>query len=159
MLRLLVSTAAILPIGVISWMSSTKASVEPVAVEETYAELVTDPQLDALSDCEAASLPIFFDEEDVTVHSAEFIQSGLEAAEDCGPLDVTLVPVVPEAEELQDLAESDARIQELAEQVTTSASFTHADIDMDVAEDPREEEVATLYINGRAAIVRIDPAE
>lgn len=159
MLRLLFSTAAILPIGVISWMASSSDEIEPVVMEESYSELVTDPKIESLESCETTTLPIFFEDADVTDHSADFIRNGLEAAEGCGEIDVTVVPVLPDYADKGDEAESDLRVTELLEQVATSAEFADVDIALKIAQEPREEEVSTLYINGRAAILRIEPDE
>ncbi|MGB3456848.1 MAG: hypothetical protein WBG08_06945 [Litorimonas sp.] len=159
MLRLLFCTAAILPIAVIPWMTSEADTAVPAVQEASYAELVTDPSIDALSDCETGELPIFFRDDLVTTHSAEFIVEGLEAAEGCGSVDVTIVPLLPEEAAASDHAESEARAEELALYVEAAADQGNVDVDLGVAQEPVEEEISTLYMNGRAAILRIDPQD
>ncbi|WP_298915978.1 hypothetical protein [uncultured Algimonas sp.] len=157
MLRLLFCTAAILPIGIIPWVSTKADTVEMEAPEASYAELVKAPNIDALSNCETGELPVFFHDSLVTTHSAEFILDGLEAAEDCGDVDVTIIPVLPEGANAADMSQSVQRTAELSEYVEAAADAGTFDVALDIAKAPTEEEISTLYINGRAAILRIDP--
>ncbi len=165
MLRLLFCTAAILPIAIIPWMTSRADTAEAVSqdavyVEETsYAELVTDPNIDALSHCDEGELPVFFREGLVTTHSAEFIAEGLEAAEGCGEVEVTIVPLLPEEAGPDEIAQMQHRTAELDDYVEAAADVLDTPVDIDVANEPVEEEITTLYINGRAAILKVDPQE
>lgn len=159
MLRLLFCTVAILPIGIVPWMTSKADTLDVELADATYAELVADPSLAALSDCETGELPIFFHDQYVTTHSAEFIIDAVEAADDCGEVEVTIIPVLPEYADADIERESVARTAQLAEYVDATARVTQADIRIDISEAPFKDDISTLYINGRAAILRIDPEE
>ena len=151
MLRLLFCSAALLPIAVIPWFTSEATTIEATAADVTYAELVREPNIEALSDCDTGELPIFFHDNYVTTHSAEFIQQGLSAADGCGELDVVIVPVLPEFAESDDFAESVERTAELREMVLNNG------LDVTVASEPIQDDASALYVNGRAAILRIEP--
>ncbi len=157
MLRLLFCTAAIVPIAIIPWMTS-EADTLPVQVEDaTYAELVTDPNLDALSACEMGELPVFFHDALVTTHSAEFIADGLRSAEGCGNVEVTIIPILPEYADEDDLENSVERTTELAAYIQAAAEVTDTTIAIEIVNQPVKDDISTLYINGRAAILRITP--
>ena len=151
MLRLLFCTAAIIPIAILPWATEEADAIEADVVDASYAELVRDPSIAALSQCESGELPIFFHDELVTTHSAEFIHEGLEATQDCGAVTVEIVPVLPVHAETEDLAESLQRTAELREIVRLSG------MEAVVSPEPQRPEGSSLYLNGRAAILRIEP--
>lgn len=157
MLRLLFCTAAIFPIAIIPWMTS-EADTLPVQVEDaTYAALVTDPSLNALSLCEMGELPVFFHDAFVTTHSVEFIAEGLQSTEGCGSVDVTIIPILPEYADEADFESSALRATELTAYVQAVAEITDTPIAIEIANQPVKDDISTLYINGRAAILRITP--
>lgn len=153
MLRLLFCTVAIAPIAILPWVTQEADAIEADAVDSSYAELVRDPSIDALSQCEEGRLPIFFHDELVTMHSAEFIHEGLAAVESCGDITVEIIPVLPAHAESEDIAESLHRTAELQELVRLSGAKAV------VADEPRRPEGSSLYLNGRAAILRIEPQQ
>ncbi|GLQ21162.1 hypothetical protein ACFFUB_06630 [Algimonas porphyrae] len=157
MLRLLFCTAAILPIAIIPWMTSEAETLDPVMGEASYTELVTDPNLDALNDCRVGELPVFFHDALITTHSAEAINAGMKSAEACGDVTVTVIPVLPAYADSQDLNQSDRRTTELVAYVDAAAKTVNASMDIEIVDRPVEDDISTLYINGRAAILRIDP--
>ncbi|MEM7729282.1 MAG: hypothetical protein AAF311_08405 [Pseudomonadota bacterium] len=159
MLRLLFCTVAIVPIAIIPWMTSQADTVEPIAADATYAELVTDPNIDALSECDTGELPVFFQDGLISAHSAEFIVDGLQAADGCGEVDVTIVPVLPEDADTSDVVKSMRRTAELSDYVESAADVGDFAVELETIAEPREEEISTLYMNGRAAILRIDPQD
>jgi len=157
MMKLLFCTAAVLPIGIVPWIISEPDQMDIVIQDASYSELVTDPNIEALSNCDVGELPVFFRDGLVTMHSAEFITDGLDAAEDCGPVDVTIIPILPTDAGDSDIATSVIRTAELSDYVEAVSELSDVDVDLDVADTPREDDISTLYINGRAAILRIDP--
>ena len=154
MLRLLFSTAAILPIAVIPWLTDdgdALADVPVTAATATSASLDADPALAALADCTVEELPVFFHDSYVTLHSAEYVHQGLDAAKACGAVDVTIVPVLPADAVSEETDESEARTAELVALI--DAIGLDARI-ADTAVPPSE----ALFLNGQAALLRIEPA-
>ncbi len=159
MLRLLFCSAALLPIAIIPWVSSDAGTINAVATSgsydnPSYAEAVRAPAIDALEDCEASDLPVFFHDGYVTSHSAEYIQRGLQTAAECGGYDMTIVPVLPSEADSDERAQSVARTSELRELVRLS---DETNADLSVAKTMESDDVPTLYINGRSAFLRIEP--
>lgn len=151
MLRLLLCTAAFVPVAILPWFSNEAEAIDDTSIAPNYVSTITDPQLSALRNCETGELPIFFHDDLITTHSAEFIDSGLAAVENCGAVEVTIIPVLPEQSDGGDIAQSVVRMAELSEVIRVSGQQSH------ISNDIIEDEVTTLYINGRAAILRIDP--
>lgn len=157
MLRLLFSTVAIVPIAIIPWMTSEAETLPFEASGETYQEQILDPNLQALSDCREGELPIFFHDTLVTMHTAEYIEKAIKITQACDEAEVTIIPVLPEYADASDIGQSVLRTAELAEFIDVAANMTNLDVEIDIASDPVEEDNSTLYVNGRAAILRIQP--
>lgn len=152
MLRLLFCTASIVPIAFIPWMT-TKAKPVP-AVETSYYDTA---DLELLSQCAADDIPVFFHDNLITSHSADDINTSLIAASDCGDMTVTVVPVLPDYADDRDLALADRRATQLLAHVDQVAEQTNTDMRLEIVNPPLREDISTLYINGRAAILRIEP--
>ena len=153
MLRLLFSTAAILPIAVIPWLTDegdALADVPVTTATATSASLDADPALAALADCTTEELPVFFHDSYVTLHSADYVHQGLDAAAACGAVDITIVPVLPANAAPDEADESRARTAELA------ALIDAIGLDARVAEASVAPSEA-LFLNGQAALLRIEP--
>ena len=153
MLRLLFCIAAILPIALIPYLNRTaEAEATPSAqpVDPGYVQDIQAPSLAALSDCEAEDLPVFFRDDDLTANSERFVRAGLDAVKDCGEVDVVIIPVLPADAQMQEARESQRRTRELAALVDGSGA------DVRVADEPRDDP-GSLYLNGRAAILKIEP--
>ena len=157
MLRLLFCSAALLPIGIVPWMTSEADVMSEIMTTQTYAERVTDPSIDALSDCDVGELPVYFMDDLITSHSAEFIAEGFTAAEGCGSFDITIIPVLPKSAGDVEKSHSAQQTAELSAYIQDAANISRVDVRIDVADFPREDDISTLYMNGRAAILRIDP--
>ena len=155
MLRLLFCTAAILPIAIVPWVmgddGTDAVAAQPGVVDATYAEQVRAPRIETLEECEAETLPVYFHDDMVTTHSVEFIAQGLDVASECGEVSATIIPVLPEFADSADKAESVERTAELRE------IMRQAGVDTTVSQQPLEPEAGALYLNGRAAILRIEP--
>lgn len=159
MLKLFFYTITIFPLGLLPLVITHSDQITHDIDDRTYVERITDPNIASLESCGVGELPIFFDNGLVTTHSAEFIHDGLEAAQACGYLDVTIIPILPEDARETELMKSVHRTAELRDYLSAVATVTEANIDMDVAKEPREDTVKTLYINGQAAILKIDPKD
>lgn len=156
MLKLFFSTVAILPIAILPWISSQAETLDVAIQEDAFKVRVSDPNIAAIEACKAGQLPIFFQEQYVTTHSAEFIQQGLEAAKACDDVTITIVPILPKDAQASDIADSVLRTVELASYIDEAVHITDQEITLHVAKTAREDEITTLYINGRAAILNVD---
>ena len=155
MLRLLFCSAALLPIAILPFFTTEADALDVDASTEavSYAEAVRAPSIASLADCEAEDLPVFFHDEYVTTHSAEFIRDGLQAAEGCGAMEIVVIPVLPDFAEAEDRAQSEERAVELREMVRDSGYA------VSISDEPVQEDGSALYLNGRAAILQIQPSE
>lgn len=153
MLRLLFLSAAILPVAIVPFLTHEADTIEDAAVEEaSYAQVVREPSLEALADCETEDVPVFFSDEDVSRHSERFIADSLDTAQTCGTdVSVVIIPVLPSGADHAARAESVERTAELQEVVRQNGLRAR------IAPAPRDAAAESLYLSGRAAILRIEP--
>ena len=157
MFKLLFYSTVLIPLVSLSWMTTKADAVPKAAVDMSYEARITEPNVKALTNCDTAEVPVFFHDDLILTHSAEFITESLQAASACGSVDLTIIPVIPDDAEGRDLELSKIRLAELNAYVGAVTETAKINVRLEQVEKPVTDEVSTLYMNGRAAIIQIDP--
>lgn len=157
MLKLLFYSAVLIPLVSLPWITTKADAVPQASVDLSYEAKITEPNVEALTNCDAADVPVFFHDDLILTHSAEFITESLQAAKACGSVDLTIIPVVPDDAEARDLELSKIRMAELNAYIGAVTERANINARLEQVEKPVTDEVSTLYMNGRAAIIQIDP--
>jgi hypothetical protein len=157
MLRLIFCIFAILPVGVIPWVS-TSANVEINKVRK----LSNVQQMDILpprqlTECEAAQLPVFFHDDLITTHSADAIAASLNSTLSCDKLQAEIIPIVPMDAKPKDYEMMYRRLSELNAYMDAASEQKNMTVIVKTSSQPVQDDVSTLYMNGRAAILRFSP--
>ena len=157
MFKLLLYSAALIPVVSLPWMTS-RADVVPEATKAySFDTHIAEPNMKSLSQCEKGTIPVFFHDGLILTHSAEFITESLQATRACDSVDVEIIPVIPGEARAGDIELSRVRMAELNAYVTSVSQTANMKTRLKVHNEPVKEDVSTLYMNGRAAIIQIDP--
>ena len=148
MLKLLLCSAMIVPCFIIPFTGAAKnqmASVYKTSFEDAYIE----PELRQLERCKAAELDVFFHENYITTHSAEYLAEAIEIAKSCGNADFSITPIIPTVSHIDEGDVLNLQTEELTlilKAHGVDAKITKADI---------QSEYNTLSANGRTATLTI----
>lgn len=114
MLKLLLSAALVAPCFIIPLTSS---SAEPESVvyntpsfETTYIE----PELERLEKCKSAELDVFFHENYITTHSAEYIAEGIKLSDACTKASYVITPIIPASSHIDEKDVLNVHTEELS---------------------------------------------
>ena len=152
MLKLLLYSAFIVPCVILPFTASTDdqiMSYKSVSFEKAYIE----PEFEQLEKCEAAELDIFFHENYVTSHSAEYITAGLELSSACSAASYIIIPVVPSNSYIDENDVLETQTQEL------SSLLNAHGINAKIADAEYQQDFNSLSANGRTAKLKITFSE
>lgn len=148
MLKLLLCSAFIAPCIILPFTGNAKSqmvSFETTSYEEAYVE----PEFEQLENCEAAELDVFFHENYITSHSAEYIAEGIELSGICGDASFIITPIIPSASHVSASEVLTTQTRELSlilKAHGVTARVANADV---------ETEFDGLSANGRTATLKI----
>ena len=148
MLKLLLCSAMIVPCFIIPFTGAAKnqmASVYKTSFEDAFIE----PELKQLERCKPAELDVFFHENYITTHSAEYLAEGIEIAKACGNANFSITPIIPTVSHINAGDVLDIQTEELSlilKAHGVNAEITKADV---------QSEYNTLSANGRTATLKI----
>ncbi len=150
MMKLLLSTAAIAPCLFISLTGfSTGIEKNIKANLPSFEEAYIEPQLEQLSNCRPAELDVYFHENYITMHSAEYIAEGVELAKDCTLPRYTITPIIPTTSHIDEETIVKTRLSEL--KTMLEAHGVSSVIGNTVTQDTYD----SLSDNGRTAKIEI----
>jgi len=149
MLKLLLCSAFMAPCFIIPFIGTSTESYITDYETTSYEEAYVEPEFEQLENCEAAELDVFFHENYITSHSAEYIAEGIELSKDCGDANYVITPIIP--------ASSDAKAADIVDIQTKELSLilkAHG-VNAKVARTDKQAEFNSLSANGRTAILKI----
>jgi|GEM_PF-2092937 len=149
MLKLLLSTAIISPCFIIP-LSKISANTSLTSYSApSFEDVYVEPQLQRLENCQSATLDVFFHDEYVTLHTAEYLAQAVRLAKSCDNADYVINPIVPASQMgvTADLLE--AQTQEL------SLILKAHGVEPRTADPQIQAEFNSLSVNGRTAILSI----
>lgn len=152
MLKLLLCTAILSPCIVIQLTGAVNAG----AVEydtTSFEAYYIDPELERLEACDTAELDVFFYDQYVTMHSAEYITEAVDLSEKCDEVEYVIQPIQPiySSDDNMGVAEvTDMQARELFLILKAHG------VDAKIAETQVQSKFDSLSENGRTAILRID---
>ncbi len=153
MLKLLLCTAIISPCFIIP-LSKISANTSLTSyTAPSFEDVFVEPELQRLENCQSAKLDVFFHDEYVTLHTAEYLAQAVKLAKSCDNADYVINPIVPELQigVTTDLLE--AQVQEL------SLILKAHGIESRIADPQIQTEFNSLSVNGRTAILSIAISE
>ena len=121
-----------------------------VEIQEDTYDAFTDSKISALSNCESESIPVYFSDEYVETHSADFLNQAVGATSNCDNATIRIVNLKFANMNQDELALADVQAKEATEFVKAHKT------DADVARSARDVELDTRGINGRAVIVEFE---
>ena len=148
MLKLLLCSAMIVPCFIIPFTGAAKnqmVSLHKTSFEEAFIE----PELKQLENCETAELDVFFHENYITTHSAEYLAEGIDIAKSCGKADFLITPIIPTSSHIDAVDVLDVQTQELS--LVLKAHGVNATVTKAIIQS----EYNTLSANGRTATLKI----
>lgn len=143
MLKLLLVSAAIIPVAVIPWMNSQAKQTKSPA-----PAVFSAPATDQAADCADADISVFFHDLYITSSSAEYIFDGMRAYSNCSDVAFKIVPLIPENADKDDIKAALEQADELQDYMALTG------LDVPVAEKLIEDDYNSGK-SGRAAILRI----
>lgn len=149
MFKLLLCTACMAPAILIPLTTTGKVNLTSTNVE--FDTAYVDPEIRKIESCEAADLEIFFHDDIITSHSADFLGESLMLASDCGDVKVSIQPILETNANSDDEVLLSARVNELTSILAAYGSKA------EILEATQAEEPSAMTLNGRAAIVKIKP--
>ena len=150
MIRFLFCSAAIIPVFFLPGvLQGSEADATPEAKPNTYVEF-TNEKLEHLQDCESDSIGIYFHETYVTTHSAEYLQSAVDAVSHCDTPHIKLINLVQEDATPDETKLAKAQADEI------EAFVESYDLEADLDRITRSVEANTRTVNGRAVLVEFD---
>ena len=112
MFKLLLCSAIIAPCVVLPFVGSTQTqmnSYDTVSFREAYIE----PEFRQLENCETAELDVYFYDNYITYHSAEYIAEGIQLSSACGNAKYVITPIIPSVSRVDALEVLDTQTKEL----------------------------------------------
>lgn len=150
MFRLLLCSALITPWFILPFSASSVSmqnfDYNKVSFDEAYIE----PELDRLDKCQSAELDVYFHENYITTHTAEYIAEGIEISSNCKNISYVISPIVPAS------SGSDANdILDLQTQELSLILQAHG-VKATISKPQIESDFNSLSANGRTAILKIN---
>lgn len=150
MSKLLLCSALIAPCLILPFSASSFGKQDIVYDKVSFEEAYIEPELDRLDNCQSADLDIFFHENYITTHTAEYIAEGIELSSNCKNINYVISPIVP--------ASSGEDARELLNIQTQELSLileAHG-VKATVSEPQIQSDFNSLSANGRTAILKIN---
>lgn len=153
MLKLLLCSAFIAPCFIIP-LSGMSSEVQDVSYETTsFEEALIEPEFEQLDKCQSAELDIFFHENYITLHSAEYLAEGIKLSEVCDNANFIITPIIPSSSHINADDVVNTHTDEL------SLILKAHGISSTVAKPNVQTEFNSLSANGRTATLKIVFAE
>lgn len=150
MLRFLFCLLFITPVFILPSLLGNQDATASIEAEQDTYETFIDTKVAALSGCEPDNVPVYFRNEYVETHSAEFLHTAVDAASECFGLKATVMNLKFENMTEAELELADDQAEEVSE-------FLNAyDNTVEVERGAREIELDTRAVNGRAVIVEFN---
>ena len=151
MFKLLLCSVFFAPLIVLPLSASTDRKMPSYGAD--FDSVYVDPELEKIDACENADLDIFFHEEFITSHSAEYLSEGLNRVSDCATGDLAIQPVLQ-----ADATSTDETL--LKAQITELKIIIEAhDYDAKVLPLRALQSSDAFSLNGRAAIVKFSTSD
>jgi len=149
MLKLLLCSAIIAPCLILPFTQSSAESpiVEPEV--NSFEVAYVEPELTSLESCENAELDVFFYDNYITTHSAEYVAEGVKLSQDCKNVSYIITPIVSESSRAD--AEDILHVQ--ADELALILE-AHG-VTPKIAEADTQTEFDALSANGRTATLKI----
>ncbi len=151
MFKLLLSAVAMAPVIMfgVSGPAETKAQkFETISFEEYFIE----PVYKQLGNCESADLDIFFHDEYVTTHSAEYIAEAISISSNCSDTEYYIHPILIGSSLFE--AKENSDVLEMQTEELLSLLKAHG-VNPKIAGVQIQRNFHSLAENGRTAILRI----
>lgn len=148
MLKLLLCSAMIIPCFVVPLSGAAKSQMTSVN-KTSFEDAFIEPEFEQLERCKSAELDVFFHENYITMHSAEYLAEGIEIAKSCGNANFTITPIIPTASHVDKRDILDLQTKEL------SLILRAHGVEPIVTKADIQSEYNTLSANGRTAVLRI----
>jgi len=151
MLKLLLCAAVLSPCVIMQVAASVQ--VEEVEYDKpSFESYFIHPEFEQLVSCQTAELDIFFHDEYVTMHSAEYIAEAVILSKKCDDVEFTIQPIQPiysthDAMNAQEMTE--IQVNEL------SLVLEAHGVDANIADTQVQSEFDNLSENGRTAVLKI----
>lgn len=151
MLKLLLTSALFTPCIMFQCLNS--GDVDKVAYSATsFDEHFVEPVLENLEACKTAEIDIFFHDQYITMHSAEYLADAISLSSSCEGAKYIVKPIQPSTSRTAHMGQEElikAQTQELS--YLLEAHGVVSEINPTDVED----KFNSLSVNGRAAILRI----
>lgn len=148
MFKLLLSSAIFTPC-IIAPLFFSAASDVPVFETNNVQTAYIEPELDKLERCQDAELDVFFHDEYVTLHSAEYLADSIEIAKTCGNARYIVTPIDPKSVGIS------TRIDESVYTEEVSLLLKAHGVDVEHSSALTHTEFNGLSANGRLAKLKI----
>lgn len=149
MLKLLLCSALLAPCFIMSFSASSVESRGVTYNKISFDEAYLEPELDRLDNCQSAELDVFFHENYITTHSAEYIAEGIELSNTCENARYVITPIVPASSQIDASDILNIQSDELS-LVLKAHGITPV-----IAEPHVQTEFNSLSANGRTATLKI----
>ncbi|WP_026941794.1 hypothetical protein [Hellea balneolensis] len=150
MIKFFLSSALITPCLIMPLMGFTSGVDHTLKAHSTSFEAAyIEPQLKELDNCMAAELDVYFHENYITLHSAEYIAEGVELAKDCNNPTYTITPIIPTTSHIDEDTITNTRLSEL-----TLMLKAHG-VSSRIGDTVVQETYDSLSDNGRTAKIKI----
>lgn len=151
MFKLLLCSVFFAPLIVLPLSASTDREISSQSAD--FDSVYVDPELEKIDACENADLDIFFHEEFITTHSADYLNDGLNRLSDCATGDVAIQPILSANATTFDEDLLKVQISEL------ELILEAHDYDANVLPLKTLKSVDAFSLNGRAAIVKFSTSD
>ena len=152
MLKLLLCTAILSPCIVMQFVSAIKT--EAVEYNTTSFEAYyIEPEFERLEACNTAELDVFFHDQYVTMHSAEYIAEAVEFSEKCDEVEYVIQPIQPIYSSDESMGIEEVTVMQARELFLILKAHG---VEAKIAETQIQTKFDSLSENGRTAILRID---
>jgi len=151
MLKMLISSVALSPCFL--WAVAGAQKPEPVEFSTpSFESYYIDPEFERLEVCKAAEIDVFFHNQYVTMHSAEYIAEAIELAKKCEDVEYMIQPIQPIY--ALDEAMGPEEATEIQAEELLLILKAHG-VDAKITETQVQSKFDSLSENGRTAILKI----
>ncbi len=150
MSKLLLCSAVIAPCLILPFSASSVGKQDVVYDKVSFEEAYIEPELNLLDKCQSAELDVFFHENYITTHTAEYIAEGIELSSNCKNIDYVISPIIPASSAADTRDTLDVQTQEL------SLILQAHGVKAKISEPQIQSDFNSLSANGRTAIIKIN---
>lgn len=151
MFKLLLSSALSIPCFVMAFSGPDQA--KGVEYDFTsFDEYFIEPVFQDLDNCKTSELDVFFHNEYITMHSAEYLAEALSRSSDCSGAKYVILPIEPTSTRAHGLKQEELTAAQAKE---LSLILEAHGVEASIAPTDVEDEFNSLSVNGRNAILKI----